>query len=722
MRFLALPTPTVYARAVRNVWIGVVLVVVTLGLYAQVGEHEFLNYDDPEYVTENPYVSPGLTRKGVTWAFTHVHQATWHPLTSLSHMLDCSLFGLVPAGHHLHNALLHAAGTLVLFLALSRMTAAPWASAFVAALFALHPLHVESVAWVSERKDVLSGLFWMLTLWAYAAYAEQPSRARYLLVLGTFALGLLAKPMLVTLPFVLLLLDYWPLARLSRAGAMRLVREKLPFFALAAVVSVVTYRVQVSAGAVSALEDHPLPLRLANALITYVAYVRDTIVPTGLAVFYPYPRAIPTWQVVGTLVFLLGTTAGVLRLGRRHPYLAVGWLWYLGTLVPVIGLIKQGDQAMADRFTYLPSIGLFLMLAWTALPLAARPGLRRTGLVCAALGTLAACAVLTWRQLGHWATSERLFTHTLAVTADNHLAHLNLGVALHASGDQVAARGHFARALALKPTHPKALVNVGMTLAEQGDRRGAIDHYRRAIAVSPGYASAHFNLGLALADEGRLDEAAAALAKALEAMPEHAKAHAQLGRVLAAQGRLDAAIAQYETALVLAPGLVAARGNLALALEQAGRPAESVAHYREILRQHPGDAMAHYNLGATLLGLGRADEALAAYRSALRARPEWPPAMDRVAWLLATGPSAAPQRAEAVGLAERACAQTRSEDPSLLRTLAAAYAAAERRPEAVAAAERGLSRARTLGQNALAAALANDLERYRSRPPALPSR
>lgn len=461
------------------------LIVATLAVFQQLPEYDFVNIDDYYYVTENVHVTRGLTREGIIWAFTTLHANNWHPLTWLSHMLDCQLFGLKPGMHHLTNLLLHMANSTLLLLVLKRMTGALWRSAFAAALFALHPLHVESVAWVAERKDVLSTLFWLLTVWGYAGYVEYPGRNRYLLVLLFFALGLMAKPMLVTLPFILLLLDYWPLGRvklwesreggsggIQRSSALHLVREKIPFFALTLASGIVTVVAQYKGGAVRSLNLLPLDVRIANALVSYVGYIGKMIWPQHLAIFYPHPGALPTWQVVGAGLLLLSLSIILLRAAGRFPYLGVGWLWYLGTLVPVIGLVQVGDQAMADRYTYVPLIGLFVLIAWGIPDLMARWRYRQIALTISAVIVVFCCTVSTWSHVKHWRNGTALFTHAVNVTADNALAHDGLGFALARQGRLDEAIAHYSEALRIKPGYAKARYN--------------LEHALRHVDESPG--------------------------------------------------------------------------------------------------------------------------------------------------------------------------------------------------------------------------------------------
>ncbi|MCC6847406.1 MAG: tetratricopeptide repeat protein [Deltaproteobacteria bacterium] len=639
------------ARAVDRA-VAAVLLLATLALYAPVRDHAFLNYDDTEYVTEHPRVRAGLTRAGVAWALTGVHQATWHPLTSLTHLLDVQLFGLDAGPHLLVNVLLHACATAVLFLVLRSATGARWPSAFVAAAFAWHPLRVESVAWVSERKDVLSGLFWMLTLAAYVGYARRPTWGRWFAIAAVFTLGLLAKPMLVTLPCVLLLLDLWPLGRVPPAGGApavwrALVREKLPLFGLAAAMSAATVLAQRSAGALTTLATAPFGYRVGNALVSYVAYLRKILWPTGLAVFYPPREDLSVWAALAAAALVAAVTVAVLRAARRAPYLLVGWLWYLGTLVPVIGLVRHGEQAMADRFTYLPSIGIFMVLAWAARELAAGARPRVPAGLATAGGALAlaACVAATARQLDHWRDSVSLFTHALAVAPDNYVAHGNLGVALDALGRHTEAMAHFERAVALAPSFAKARLNLGNALARSGSVEAAEAEYREAVRLDPGSALASYDLGLLLAERGELAEAIAWYRRALDRDPRYARAWNNLGWALAARGApgdLAEAVRAYERALAMDPDLTAAHNNLAVALEGLGRGDEALAHYAAAVRLAPDEPRAHANHAALLASLGRTDEAIASYREALRLAPELAEVRAALAELLARRAPAAP--------------------------------------------------------------------------------
>jgi protein O-mannosyl-transferase len=507
-----------------------VLAAITFAVFGQTLRHDFIDLDDGDYVYDNPMVTGGLTLKGIVWAFTHVHSANWHPLTWISHMLDCQLYGLQPAGHHLTNVLLHTATVIALFLVLRQMTGAFWRSAFVAAVFAIHPLRVESVAWVAERKDVLSGLFFMLTIGAYVRYARHPwSWGRYGLVVLLFALGLMCKPMLVTLPVVLLLLDYWPLQRMGPRKFSALVLEKLPLLALAAAACVVTLVAQNNA--IQTTESLPLPPRLGNALAACAVYLGQMFWPAGLAAFYPYPHnGLSAWVVglAGTLLAVLSLVAW--RERRTQPYLLVGWLWYLVMLLPVVGIIQAGSQAHADRYTYLPQIGIGLAVTW----LMAERRLNRMAMGVLMAGVLAVLMVCAWKQTGYWKSSETLWAHALACTMDNYIAHNNLGTALY---------------------HKEKLDE-------------AVTHFQKAAEIMPDYAEAHVNLGFGFYKQRRFDEAVPHLQKALQIKPDDAEAHLALGNSFFRLGRMDEAISQYHMALEIKPDYAEAHSNLDTALLQ----------------------------------------------------------------------------------------------------------------------------------------------------------
>jgi len=593
-------------RISRDGTLCLALVMITFVAFWQVRSHEFVHYDDDRYVFENRHVQGGLTRENVVWAFTTGHATNWHPVTWLSHQLDCQLFGLNAGAHHTTNLLLHAANTVLLFLVLRRMTGATYKSAFVAALFAVHPLHVESVAWVAERKDVLSTLFWLLTMWAYVRYVHTPGVWRYMSVIALFALGLMAKPMLVTLPFVLLLLDYWPLGRVGDivSGAekkvraySRLVYEKIPLFALAAGSCVVTLIVQRHGGALKALETYPLDVRVANAGLAYAAYIGKMLLPRRLAVLYPHPGAVvPLWRIAGAVVLLGCVSAMVFRLRRRAPYLLTGWLWYVGTLVPVIGIVQVGSQAMADRYTYVPLVGLFIMLAWGVPELVPRRPYRKVALGVPATASIMAMAVCTWFQVGLWRDSITLFEHTLRVTSNNPVIHNSFGNALADQGRLDEAVGHYTEAIRFRRNYAEAHYNLGIALVEQGRYDEAALEYTEAVRIEPDNVDAHNNLGSALARQGKLDAAIAEFYAAIRLDPAYAKAHYNVGLVLIGQGKLDAAIVELAEAIRLEPKYADAYAGLGAALEKQGNLDDAVARYSKALALDPNNVSARKNL------------------------------------------------------------------------------------------------------------------------------
>ncbi len=689
----------------RALLIGLALGAVALAVYWPVVRHQFINFDDLGYIIQNFHVRAGLTWSSVTWAFTTDYAANWHPLTWLSHCLDCQLFGMNAGGHHLTSALLHALNTGLLFLLLRRLTGATWRSAFVAALFGLHPLHVESVAWVAERKDVLSTFFLLLTIWAYATYAwksqvsslksqdslkSQVSSLKsgngvggipdksgprelerletedwrletglwYALALVCFALGLMSKPMLVTLPFVLLLLDYWPLGRnaewrmqsaeCGQAGALvnpfelkiknlkfkiflPLLWEKLPFFLLAAVSSLVTFLAQRHSGAVAAVSQVPLGHRVPNALISYVVYLKKMLWPTDLAIYYPYRDHIPLDQTVGAVLVLIVLSVLAVALVRRRPYLAVGWFWYLGTLVPVIGFVQVGLQSMADRYTYIPSIGVFVAVVW---------------------------GVADWeRRRPRRRVAEKSTTPA----------------------------GTPALPVAALPVAAAVLVLIALALCTRAQLRywqDSVTLYRRTLAVTPGNPIVHGNLGSALVEQGKLTEAAEQFAEALRLKPQYAEAESNWGFALALQGKLEEAIAKYRAALALKPDMERTR----------------------------------YTLGQALLMQGKRDEAIAEYRAALEINPDWPAPLNDLAWFRATDPDPSKRDGpEAVALAERACRLTGFQQALFVGTLAAAYAEAGRFDEAIQTGQKARQLALAAGQKELADKNRQLLELYRAR-------
>ena len=610
-------------------WIVLGLIATTIAVFFPVVNHDFVYYDDPKYVTENAVVSRGLTGAGVAWAFTTGTDANWFPLTWLSHMLDVQLHGMNAGGHHFTSLLLHALSAAVLFKVLHMMTGSTGRSSFVAAMFSLHPLHVESVAWVAERKDVISTLFWMMTMWAYAAYAKDPKLRRFVPVMALFALGLMSKPMLVTLPFVLLLLDFWPLRRVAgmspKSQAQRsyaqLIREKIPLFGLAVVSSVTTFLVQREGGAVGTLDAYPFAQRVGNALVSYLAYIRKMIWPSDLAAFYPYRTEIPAVGVLVAFIALAGLSVLCVRLARKYPYLPVGWFWYVGTLVPVIGLVQVGNQAMADRYTYIPIIGLFIIAAWGIEEVAGKLRLHRFVLAGAAILAVVASAAISRSQLRHWQSSSHLWSHALDVTKENHVAHNNLGLALAGEGKAEEAISHYKEALRIRPAYATARTNLGAALSKQGKLDEAIANYNEVLRAKPDMAEAHLNLGAVLVSQGKVDEAISRFQEAVRLKPDYADAHANIGLALASKGQLDSAIASYNRALQLRPAFAEVHNNLGFALARQGKLDESIEHYNEAIRHKPDFVLAHINRGLSLANLNRQADAIAAFREVLRLDP-----------------------------------------------------------------------------------------------------
>jgi Flp pilus assembly protein TadD len=588
-------------------WISVGLIAAVLIVYTRVRQFGFVTWDDPQYVSENPHVLGGLGWQSIRWAFTKTDAGLWLPLTWLSFMLDVEVWGPGAGGHHVTNVVLHVANTLLLFGLLQRTTGALGRSAFVAALFAVHPLHVESVAWVTERKDVLSTFCGVLTLWAYVGYVKRPTVMRYVAVVAAFALGLMAKPMVVTLPFLLLLMDVWPLGRLrlteptrrsvtaavwgQRSVLMRLLREKIPLLVIALLSSVVTYVAQKGAGAVSVLEALPLDDRIRNALVSYVAYIAKMLWPSNLAGLYPYHPLSPAW-VFGSAVLLVGITASVLLAATRYPYLLVGWFWYLGTLLPVIGLVQVGTQARADRFTYIPLIGLFIVIAWGASDLAARWPRRPAVLKTAAFVVVTACAVTARAQVGYWRDSLTFWQHTVDVTTDNARAHGNLGLVLADLGRASEAITHYTEAIRISPELADVHSNLGNALAGQGRTEDAVAHYREALRIDPNQLTAHNGLGSALDDQGRYAEAITHYRDALRIDPRSAMIHNNLGAALVNQEKLEEAVSHLIEAARLAPDDADFHYNAAAVLERLGRFAEAGRHLEDALRQRPSHAEA----------------------------------------------------------------------------------------------------------------------------------
>lgn len=618
-----------WERSGRPGWICAALALITLAVFLPVLGHEFINFDDPDYVTENSRVLNGLTWNGTAWAFGSTGAGNWHPLTWLSLMLDAQIYGLHPAGFHLTNLVFHVGATLGAFLALFRLTGAPRRSALVAALFALHPLHVESVAWIAERKDVLSACGFFFCLWAYAHYVSARAQnswavaggsARwYWLSLLFFTLGLLSKPMLVTVPFVLLLLDYWPLGRFAKdSKPVALVAEKTPFFAVSLVGSVVTFLAQKQGGSVVPLDVIPFGQRVANACVSYARYLGKTVWPDRLAVFYPYPGALAVWKVILSVALLVFITIAVLAMRRRNPAPLVGWLWFLGMLVPVIGLVQVGQQSMADRYSYLPLVGIFLLVGW-AIPL---DWLRRPPVQAAVVCVLLVLSLLTASQLRFWRNGETLFRHAKAVTEDNYVACHNLGSALARAGRWDEAAANFEAALKIKPRYPDAHYDLGIIAAERGRLPEAIEHYHRALELNPDFPEAHNNLGSILGQLGRHNEARQQLLLAVQLKPDFPEAHNNLANVEAALGNLNAAIAHYQFVVSLRPKHPQAWRNLGLAYDQQGCFRQAATNFARAAELERGSGDALVSLGIELAKLHQPEEAAAQFHRALALRPD----------------------------------------------------------------------------------------------------
>jgi tetratricopeptide (TPR) repeat protein len=723
----------------RPGFLAALLAVATVVAYLPVFGNDFVAYDDDLYVTECAPVRAGIGAEGVRFAFGSFHGANWFPLTRLSWMLDATLHGVEPGPFHATSLLLHVASAVLLLLALARMTGAPGRSAFVAGVFALHPLHVESVAWVAARKDVLSGLFFMLGLLAHERVASAGATlGRRAAVASCMALGLLAKPILVAFPIALLLLDAWPLgrlqggeaaaqrgpARVSLAGAERrrapawrgrrraLLAEKAELFALAAAAGIVTLVAQRAGGALQALDAIPFGQRIANALVATVGYLRRAFFPEGLAVFYPHPRdALPAWQAWAAGALLVALTVLALRAWSGRRYLAVGWLWMLVLLAPVIGIVQVGGQAMADRYTYLPLVGLAIAVSWGAFDLA--PGARgRRALAGLALAALAALAAATFQQVRTWRDTETLFAHALRVTGRNAVAHVNLGLALLRSGRLDEGAEHASAALSIAPGLAHAHALRAELRAEQGRHAEAVLGYEAALALLPGNARWNAEVGRSLVEQGRVAEGVARLEQALRLEPENAAVRAKLGRALERQGRSDEAIAYYREALRLRPDLAELHGYLGAALlarkdlegarpalERAAALQPEVAVWREL------QGALHAERAVGLDAAGRVAEAAAAYREALRLGPRDVRLLNNLAWILATSSDPALRDpAGAVDLAEEAAASGEPE-AGILDTLSVAYAAAARPADARATAHRALAQAERSGDAALAAEL-----------------
>jgi tetratricopeptide (TPR) repeat protein len=579
-------------------WVCLLLLAATWAVYGNVRHFDFVNYDDPGQVNENDRARQGLSAESVKWALTSGEAGNWFPVTRLSYLIDVQLFGVDAGMLHLTNLALHACNTLLLFAFLRRATGARWRSALVAGLFALHPLNVQSVAWITERKGLLSACFGFAVLLAYVHYVRRPAVRRYLLVVTAFCLALMAKGVVVALPLALLLLDVWPLRRipLDAKPKAAVLWEKAPLLVLSFASTLVGYLLQRRVGALASSDFLPLALRFGNAVVSYVVYILQIFRPTRLAVFYPYDMALPVWQVGAAAVVLLAVTFMALRWLRRRPWFAVGWFWYLGMLVPMIGLVQVGAPSHADRYTYLPAVGLWIMLAWSAAEVVERWPRARAAVAGLAVAGCAACLWLSWIQAQYWENSIALFRHALQVTSRNWLAYNNLGSALRSQGQTDEAIADFQRALALRSGYVGALTNLGEAYNAQGRFDEAARYSAAAVSLDPASADAHVNLGGALGALGRPGEAEAQFRQALQLRAADPKAHNDLGIALASQGKVSEALAEFAAAVRLKPEYANAQFNLGAALANSGRLQEALQHLSEALRLQPNDQAARRSL------------------------------------------------------------------------------------------------------------------------------
>jgi tetratricopeptide (TPR) repeat protein len=626
------------------------LITVTLIVFLPVLQNGFVALDDQVYVAENPCVQMGITIKSITWALVTTYAGFWHPLTWLSLIVDAQLYGLNPAGFHLTNLLLHIANSLLVFFVFRRMTGALWRSAFVAALFALHPLHVESVAWVAERKDVLSTLFWMLTIWFYIRYVENPCTKRYFLVIVFFILGLMAKSMLVTLPFVLLLLDYWPLNRLQTfqkindaniktypdsnnikneiVGAKKisiklLIVEKLPLLFFSVIASGITVFAQGQFGALDTMEYASFPVRIGNALISYIKYLFKTFWPENLVIFYPLNLSLSVWEVVLTVLVLVSITILFMYTIKRKPYCAVGWFWYIGTLVPVIGVIPVGVFSMADRYTYVPLIGIFVIIAWGVPDMLSQYSYRKPLLTLMALSVLICLSLATRVQISYWRNSFALYTHALDATKDNIAVHYFMGNLYFKQGIFEQAADQFRKALQIYPDFIDGRQRLGMTLSSLGRQDEAMEIFNKILKSNPYDIDARVALATAFIRKGNHDEGIKQYRCVIRINPNDATGYYNLAHALTLKGNIDDAVTTYQRAIQLKPDYTEAYNNLGVLLLKLHRAREAIFYFQKVLETNPEHAGAFYNIGVALLEEGSIREAIKRFKKALEIQPEF---------------------------------------------------------------------------------------------------
>ncbi len=680
--------------------ITVILVFATLVAYEPIRHNGFVNYDDDKYITKNPDVTGGITQQSLEQAFTKPHYFMWHPLTTISHMLDYQFFGLNPAGHHFVSVVLHIVNTLLLFWILKNITGAIWPSAFVAAVFALHPLQVESVAWAAERKTVLSGLLWLLTMAAYVRYTRQPGFLRYLLVLLVFGLCIMTKPVVVTLPFVLLLLDYWPLERFrwgqkgktaakttsNQKSAIWLIAEKAPLLAMSAILAVITINMQHLGGVVQTLEKEPIDYRIANMFLSYIRYIGKVIWPSSLAVCYPY-TFVPLsnfWVLMCAILFIVLIVVIVCYISRRKKYAAVGWLWYIGTLVPMIGLVQAGGQSMANRYMYISMLGLLIISAWAAKDFIT--GRLRLKIVAAILAVvlLSALVVLTRIQVSHWQNSMTLYEYALKVTQNNALVENNYGSALF----------------------------------EAGRLDEAISHLNKALSIVPKMAEAEDNLGRVYLKQGKGDKAVACFKKVIEKNRASAEAYVNMASALGIQKKYDEALKYLKKAMGLAPDTPDIHNKMGIALLATGRPDEAITHFKLALQKSAIPEEVYSNLGSAYIQVGKYDLAIENLSKAIEIKPNNIGALNNLAWILAIVNDVSIRDANrAIEYAQRACELTGNEEAGLLDTLGAAYASAGKFAEAKATAEKALNIAKSSGREDLAGKIQKRIKLYEAGQP-----
>jgi tetratricopeptide (TPR) repeat protein len=662
-------------RVKALIYIGIVIA--TLIAYEPVRHNGFVSYDDSAYITENPHIRGGITQDSIVWAFTKSYSANWHPLTWLSHTLDYQLFGLNPLGYHLVSLLFHIISALLLFKILSDTTKTIWTSAFIAAVFALHPVQVEAVAWVAEQKTVLSGLFWLLTIAAYIRYTKQPRMRRYILLLLVFGLCIMTKPTVVTLPFALLLLDYWPLGRVKWN---RLIIEKIPLFAMSATLCVITFVSQQSGGAVLPLDKRPLDFRIANMFISYTRYIGKTIWPSRLAVFYPSLPVNFMVVICCTLLFILMTVFSIYII-RRRKYIAVGWLWYVGTLVPMIGLVQVGMQTMANRYMYISILGLLIIAAWSVKDFIANRHRWKIVLAVLAAVVLSSAIILTRMQVRHWHSSITLLEYALKVTESNTGTEYGYGCALFEAGRLNEAVPHLSNAVRMSPTFAKARNNLGKVFLKQGKLNEAVACFNELIRRKQDSAETYYNLAVALSMQKKYDDAVKCLAKVIDLNPKYPGVHKRMGITLLAAGKAD----------------------------------EAIKHLEEALRTNPNEAEVYVNLGLAYSKLGKYKPAIQNCTKAVKLKPDSANILNSMAWLLATAPDISVRDAnKAIEIAQQACKLTEYKDAAILDTLAAAFAASGRFNDAITTAQQAVRIAKAHSQENLISEIQNHIELYKT--------